>query len=98
MSSTRPSPPGSPNPATSIANRIDAAARGRVFSGIDAKQAGLVDELGGLQLALNIAKAKAGIEETRTIEIRRYPDETDRWQRVIDRLFKLVGARRRRRA
>lgn len=73
------------------ANRIDAAARGRVFSGIDAKQAGLVDELGGLQLALNIAKAKAGIDETRTIEIRRYPDETDRWQRVIDRLFKLTG-------
>ncbi len=72
-------------------NRIDAAARGRVFSGIDAKQAGLVDELGGLQLALNIAKAKAGIDETRTIEIRRYPDETDRWQRVIDRLFKLTG-------
>ncbi|MDB5487856.1 MAG: Signal peptide peptidase SppA, type [Reyranella sp.] len=73
------------------ANRIDAAARGRVFSGIDAKRAGLVDELGGLQLALNIAKAKAGIDETRTIEIRRYPDETDRWQRLIDRLFKLAG-------
>ena len=69
------------------ANRIDAAARGRVFSGVDAKQAGLVDELGGLQLALSIAKAKAGIDETRQVEIRRYPDENDRWQRVIDRLF-----------
>ena len=33
------------------------------FSGVDAKQAGLVDELGGLQLALQIAKAKAGIDE-----------------------------------
>jgi protease-4 len=73
------------------ANRIDAAARGRVFSGTDAKQAGLVDELGGLQLALNIAKAKAGIGEGRKVEIRRYPDEGDRWQRMIDRLFKLSG-------
>ena len=43
--------------------KVDAAARGRVFSGVDAKQAGLVDELGGLQLALQIAKAKAGIDE-----------------------------------
>src|SRR5262249_22320394 len=29
---------------------LDSAARGRVFSGVDAKRAGLVDELGGLHL------------------------------------------------
>ena len=73
------------------ASRIDAAARGRVFSGIDAKRAGLVDELGGLQLALNIAKAKAGIEESKRIEVRRYPDELDRWQRVIEKLFQMAS-------
>jgi protease-4 len=71
--------------------KLDAAARGRVFSGVDAKRAGLVDELGGLQLALSIAKAKAGIDETRQVEIHRYPDEQDRWHRVVDRLFKLAG-------
>ncbi|TAJ37426.1 MAG: peptidase S46 [Reyranella sp.] len=71
--------------------RLDAAARGRVFSGIDAKRAGLIDELGGLQLALSIAKAKAGIDETRQVEIRRYPDEHDRWQRLFDRLFRMTG-------
>ena len=71
--------------------RLDAAARGRVFSGIDAKRAGLVDELGGLQLALSIAKAKAGIDETRHVEIHRFPDEHDRWQRIVDRLFRLAG-------
>ena len=47
------------------AGRLDAAARGRVFTGVDAKRAGLVDELGGLPLALSIAKAKAGIDESR---------------------------------
>ena len=57
------------------AAKIDAAARGRVFSGVDAKRAGLVDELGGLQLALSIAKAKAGIDEVRPIEIVRFPAE-----------------------
>ncbi len=73
------------------AGRLDAAARGRVFTGVDARRAGLVDELGGLQLALSIAKAKAGIEESRTIEIRRFPDESDRLQRIVDRLLRLAG-------
>ncbi len=71
--------------------KLDAAARGRVFSGVDAKRAGLVDELGGLQLAVSIAKAKAGIDETRQVEIHRYPDEQDRWHRIVDRLFKMAG-------
>lgn len=71
--------------------RLDAAARGRVFSGADAKRAGLVDELGGLQVAINIARSKAGIDETQQIEIRRFPDEHDRWQRIIGRLFKLTS-------
>lgn len=72
-------------------SRLDAAARGRVFSGIDAKKADLIDELGGLQLALNIAKAKGGIDEARQVELRAYPPESDRWQKVVDRLLRLAG-------
>ncbi|MBV8411633.1 MAG: signal peptide peptidase SppA, partial [Alphaproteobacteria bacterium] len=71
--------------------KLDAAARGRVFSGNDAKKAGLIDELGGLQLALNIAKAKAGIDEAKSIELRRYPPESERWQKIIDRVMRLFG-------
>lgn len=71
--------------------RLDAAARGRVFSGIDAKKAGLVDELGGLQLALSIAKAKAGIDEARQVELRPYPPESDRWQKIVERVLRLAG-------
>ena len=71
--------------------RLDAAARGRVFSGIDAKKAGLIDELGGLQLALNIAKAKGGIDGSRQVELRSYPPDSDRWQKIVDRLLKLAG-------
>lgn len=71
--------------------RLDAAARGRVLSGNDAKKAGLVDELGGLQLALDIAKAKAGIDKARPVQIRRFPPEFDRWQKVIDRVLRLAG-------
>ena len=72
-------------------SRLDAAARGRVFSGIDAKKAGLIDELGGLQLALNLAKAKGGIDEARQVELRAYPPESDRWQKVVERLLRLAG-------
>ena len=61
------------------------------FSGTDAKQAGLIDELGGLQLALNIAKAKAGIDESRQVEIHRFPAESDRWQKVLERVLRLAG-------
>jgi protease-4 len=73
------------------ADRLDAAARGRVFTGVDARNAGLVDELGGLQLALSIAKAKAGIAEAQPIRVRRFPAEDDRWHRIADRVMRLVG-------
>jgi protease-4 len=73
------------------AGRVDAAARGRIFTGIDARRAGLVDELGGLHLALSIAKAKAGIDEGQPIRVRRFPAESDRLQKVLDRVLKLVG-------
>lgn len=40
---------------------VDAIARGRVWSGIDASRNGLVDELGGLREAVDIARARAGL-------------------------------------
>lgn len=71
--------------------RLDAAARGRVFSGIDARRAGLVDELGGLQLALDIARAKAGLDVGRPVELRSFPAQNDRWVKMLDRLLRLAG-------
>ncbi len=71
--------------------RLDAAARGRVFSGLDARRAGLVDELGGLQLALDIARAKAGIDPARPVELRSFPAESDQLHKLLDRLLRLAG-------
>ena len=42
---------------------IDSIGQGRVWSGVRAKQLGLVDELGGIQLAIDIAARKAGLED-----------------------------------
>jgi len=44
-------------------NMVDSIAQGRVWSGIDAKQIGLVDELGGIETAIDLAADKAGLEE-----------------------------------
>ena len=41
---------------------LDKIAQGRVWTGSTAKELGLVDELGGLDKALEIAVAKAGVD------------------------------------
>lgn len=44
-------------------DEIEAIAQGRVFSGIDGLNNGLVDVLGGLETAINIAADKAGLKK-----------------------------------
>ena len=51
---------------------VDKVARGRVWTGRQAKEKGLVDELGGLSKALSIAKKRAGLER-KAVEIVRFP-------------------------
>ena len=53
--------------------RIDAVAQGRVWTGKQAKELGLVDELGGLQRAIAIAKSRAQIDEDDEVELVIYP-------------------------
>jgi protease-4 len=66
------------------AQQVDKVARGRVFTGRDAKAAGLVDELGGLSLAIAFAKAKAGIEAGSEVAIKAYPVKRDRFERLLE--------------
>lgn len=53
---------------------VDSIARGRVWTGIDAKKLGLVDELGGMDKALDIAAELAEID---SYSILAYPKEKD---------------------
>jgi protease-4 len=53
--------------------KIDAIAQGRVWTGRQAKQLGLVDELGGLQRALALAKERAKIPQDAGVELVVYP-------------------------
>jgi protease-4 len=51
----------------------EAVARGRVWSGIAAKAHGLVDELGGLGRAVEIARTKAGLTSEQPHDLVLYP-------------------------
>ena len=53
--------------------KIDAIAQGRVWTGRQARQIGLVDELGGLDRALALAKEQAKIGRDSEVELVVYP-------------------------
>ena len=53
--------------------RIDAIGQGRVWTGRQAKQLGLVDELGGLERALALAKQRARIPQDAEVQLVVYP-------------------------
>ena len=53
--------------------RIDAIAQGRVWTGKQAKELGLVDELGGLDRALALAKERAKIAAGSEVELVVFP-------------------------
>ena len=52
---------------------IDSVAQGRVWSGIRARNAGLIDQLGGLDTAVRLAREKAGIGGEDRVRIVEYP-------------------------
>jgi protease IV len=52
---------------------VDAVARGRIWTGADALERGLVDELGGFRTAVRRAKVLAGLDEDTDVRIVSYP-------------------------
>ena len=63
--------------------QVHAIAQGRVWSGSDAKKIGLVDELGGLDRALNIASKKAKISNYRLLEL---PEQKEPFEQLMESL------------
>ena len=60
-------------------------AKGRIWSGQDAKNLGLVDELGGYDTALKLAKKAAGVSEDDDVKIAVYPRPKTLLQSVMER-------------
>lgn len=62
--------------------RVEEVARGRVWSGADAKERGLVDELGGFWAAVDATKMLIGVDAGTRIQLRNYPERQGFWERV----------------
>lgn len=68
--------------------RVAEIAKGRVWTGEDARSIGLVDELGGYPVALRLAREAAGLAPDAAVELRTYPAR----RRLVDALLaRLAG-------
>ncbi len=68
------------------AAKIESVAKGRVWTGEQARANGLVDALGGFDVALDLAKHAAGIDIGSDVTLERFPREgRTLWARVFDR-------------
>ena len=60
---------------------VDSIGQGRVWSGTDAKRLGLVDALGGINTAIEIASRMAKLETYRTVAL---PEQKDFLQKILE--------------
>ena len=77
---------------------VDAIAQGRVWTGAQAFEIGLVDDLGGLDRAVALAKEKADIAEDTEIRLEIYPERGTFFDMVFKRMVygtpEVTGVRR----
>lgn len=64
---------------------VNKIAKGRVWSGLQAKSLGLIDELGGLERAVAVAKQLSGIPASRTVRLEWYPREKTLFEWILER-------------
>jgi protease-4 len=63
---------------------LEAKAHGRIYTGAQAKALKLVDEVGGLNTALNLLKKELKIPETEEVELVLYPKPKTLWQSLVE--------------
>ncbi len=56
---------------------VEELAQGKVWTGIEAKEKGLVDQLGGLIDAIDVTRSELGLAADTTVEIVSYPNENN---------------------
>jgi protease-4 len=66
-------------------DQVEPLAQGRVWMGAQAKQNGLVDELGGLDRALELIKERAKIPASEKVALVTYPPRRSIWDIVLNR-------------
>jgi protease-4 len=72
--------------------QIDAVAQGRVWTGRQARERGLVDELGGLDTAVTIAKQRAHLQADDDVELVIYPPRRSIYEALTEQFGGRMGA------
>lgn len=63
--------------------QVDSVGQGRIWSGRDALEKGLVDEIGGFNEAIEYAAKKAGVTSYNLVS---YPEEKNKWDLIVNML------------
>ncbi|NOT44851.1 MAG: signal peptide peptidase SppA, partial [Acidobacteria bacterium] len=71
--------------------RIRDLARGRVWTGAQARANGLVDELGGMDVAVRLAKARAGIGADEDVELVVFAPRRTFYEALLERIGGTAG-------
>ncbi len=72
---------------TLSAEAVEAVAKGQVWSGKDALAHGLVDRLGGYEVAIDYGKEELGIELSEEIALKSFPAPRDSWRAIAEDLL-----------
>ena len=65
--------------------RVHEIAKGRIWTGEDALEIGLVDELGGVDVALELVREALGLEPDDPLRIKRFPRPRSSWELLFGR-------------
>jgi protease-4 len=63
--------------------QVDSIGQGRVWSGVDAKRIGLIDDFGGINKAIEVAAGLANITEYKIVN---YPKQKDPFTQIIEQM------------
>ncbi|MGH9559720.1 MAG: signal peptide peptidase SppA, partial [Bryobacteraceae bacterium] len=66
-------------------DQIEPLAQGRVWTGAQARQNGLIDDVGGLDRAIEMIKAKAGIPASQKVTLVMFPPRRSLWDLLFNR-------------
>jgi protease-4 len=65
-------------------DRVKEIAKGRIWTGEDALELGLVDELGGFATALRLVREEAGLDPEEAVELRLFPKAKTTLEKLAD--------------
>ncbi len=67
--------------------QVLAIAKGRIWTGADAKERGLVDALGGFPTALHLIREAIGLPPDSPLHLKLFPERTSRLEALFERVF-----------